>query len=133
MDTLLKERRKAQRIPMNKHVKYRVLRRNGEEVDQEQYTRALGHDICEFGIGITAYEKFNPGDIVRVDFVLEEREIHAICEVAWCGRIFLGDDMYQYSAGMEFACTTEDERLFLKEFFSRQFESIWNYLLNPEK
>jgi hypothetical protein len=132
MDILVKERRKAQRLPMNDYIKYKVIRRGTEAVEQDQFTRARGHDISEFGISMITYEKFNPGDIVRVDFMLNGKEVRAVCEVVWSGHVFAGEDMYQYSAGLEFACLTEDERCFLRSYFTQQFESVWNFLLNPE-
>ncbi len=132
MDLMLKERRKAQRLPMNRDVKYKILRMGAEAVEHEQFVKAKGHDISEGGIGILTYDKFQPGDILRVDFILDGKEIHAVCEVVWNGHIFLGEESMQYSIGLEFAAMTEEERRYMEAYFKNQFESVWNYLLNPE-
>ena len=133
MDTLVKERRKAQRIPCSMFVGYKVIRKDGEPSEAESFTRAQTRDISEFGLGLILGEAFSPGDIIRVDFTLAARKLEAVCEVMWCNEVFLGEEQPRFAVGVEFSCLTPDEQRHLESYFRMRFESIWDFLMNPEK
>lgn len=73
------------------------------------------------------------GDIIRVDFALGGRRLEAVCEAMWSSEIVLGEDYPQYALGVEFSCLTTEEQRYLEGYFRMRFESIWDFLLNPEK
>ena len=133
MDVLVRERRKTQRIPCSMTVAYRVIRRGNEPNDDERFTKAQTRDISEFGLGLVFSEEFMAGDIIRVDFDLGGRKLEAVCEVMWSNEIYLGEPYRQFAAGVEFSCLTADEQRYLEGYFRMRFESIWDFLMNPEK
>ena len=132
MDVLLKERRRAQRIPSSMFVAYKVIRRGQEPSEDDHFVRAQTRDISEFGLGLILNEKFSEGDIIRVDFALAGRKLEAVCEVMWVNSIELGEDHPQFATGVEFSCLTVEEQKYLEGYFRMRFESIWDFLLNPE-
>lgn len=133
MELTVKERRSAQRVPCNMYVAYKVLRRGQEASEDDHFVRAQTRDISEFGMGLLVNEEFMEGDIIRVDFTLGGRKMEAVCEIMWSTEVFLGEDNPQYAAGLEFACLTTEEQKHLEIYFRMKFESIWDFLMNPER
>ena len=133
MAVMVKERRKAQRIPCRMPVSYKTIRSGGQAVETEQFVKAQTRDISEFGLGLVVNEWFSAGDIIRVDFALGGRNLQAVCEVMWANEIVLGENFPQYAIGLEFSCLTTEEQRYLDGYFRMRFESIWNFLLEPDK
>ena len=133
MDLMVKERRKTQRIPCTMTVGYKVIRRGSVPSEDENFVKTLTRDISERGLGLILDEEFMDGDIIRVDFELGGRKLEAVCEIMWCNEIYLGERNRQFAAGAEFSCLTTDEQRHLEGYFRMRFESIWDYLMNPER
>ena len=133
MELSIKERRSAQRVPCDMYVAYKVLRRGMEACEDDHFVRARTRDISEFGLGMLVNEEFAEGDMIRVDFTLGGRKLESVCEIMWCNEIFLGEDHPQYAIGIGFTCLRNEDQQFLETYFRMRFESIWDFLMNPER
>jgi len=108
------DRRRAKRVPVDFDVKYRVLRGSGQD---DGYKTVKAKNISKYGICILATEKLQEGDILHINFTVEEREIDAFCAVIWAD-----ETRDYYEAGLEFDFLNQYDSIFLIQYMKRILE-----------
>ena len=117
MKVSVAERRKAARVPVDFDVRYKVLR--GKEMRENRgYMEVKAKNISQYGICILTPEELQEGDILHINFRVEDREIDAFSAVIWSDE--LKDD---YEAGLEFDFLSHYDAIFLIQYMKKTLEN----------
>jgi hypothetical protein len=108
MKLSLEERRRVPRIPFETEMKYKILK--GNMYDSEEYCGGKVKNISEYGMGIITDKELNEEDIIRINFLIGQKEYNIFCEVIWCKEISFSGN---YEIGLEYSYINENDYNFL--------------------
>jgi|DewCreStandDraft_4_1066084.scaffolds.fasta_scaffold04993_5 c-di-GMP-binding flagellar brake protein YcgR len=111
---IFKDRRTQKRISQNLETKFKVL--NNPELAEIEYKKAQMKNISLGGLCLQSNQSLKTGNMVRVNFVLNEQDkkVDTFCEVKWCKRVIDG-----FLAGLSFITLTKEEEEHIYNFISQ--------------
>lgn len=108
MKLSLEEIIRVPRIPFEAEMKYKILKGNMDY--GEEYCDGKIKNISEYGIGIIIGKELNVEDIIRINFLIGQKEYNIFCEVIWCKEISFSSN---YEIGLEYSYINESDYNFL--------------------
>jgi len=120
MKISLAERRRAPRIPVDFGVKYRILRgKNIPNLEEQSYRIAIAKNMSQYGLCISVPDPLEEGDIIHINFIINEREIDAFCSIIWSEKEALTNF---YEIGLEFDFIGQYDALYLVQYMKDMFK-----------